>query len=258
MTLAIEQLVKLHDAQAIGLESMGAGKGKGILTKEQQIGAFAAAQRKCAVGFDVLMVKHCQDKKAERRLNAAIVNRLTEAGTTFAVQACLLVVSLVSGRVLPSRHKKIASLLRRHSRKAQHTRRLTDACNDTIREMERRGGDPEYIKSQHQRVSEMRQALHDWSESEALRATVCPRCSGTAIVKVTQACPECAGTGRIICSVDDIRESLRIYGTSITSAEWSEKWLPVVSGCLQWLYQQESEASDTISRRIRDELRSVA
>lgn len=259
MTQGIEQLIKLHDAQALSIESMGAGRGRGILTKEQQIGAFATAQRKCQVGFDILMVKHRQDEQAEMRVRKAIITWcLTRPGQEFAINACHLSLSVIAGRVLPSQHAHIAALLRRHSRQAQNSRRLSDACNETIKGMIRRGGDPEYIEMQKERVREIKESLYAWSVKAAMATTVCARCAGTCVIKTKEPCPECSGTGRITSSIKDIELSLRECGLKITSQDWQERYLPVVTACMQWLYLKESEAADIIAKRIRQELQGVA
>ncbi|WP_236306346.1 hypothetical protein [Dickeya zeae] len=39
----------------MSIESLNVGRGQGILSKEQIVGAFATAQHQHAVGFDLLM-----------------------------------------------------------------------------------------------------------------------------------------------------------------------------------------------------------
>lgn len=256
MSHAIEQLIKLHDAQAVSIESFGSGRGKGILTKEQQIAAFAAAQRSCPAGFDILLVRYRQDRAAEFRIHQHIDAWSSKSNLPFARNAAILAFSATIGRTLPSQHQHIASLLRRHSRRGQQARRLIDACNDTLREMIRRGGDPDYVQLQRQRADEIRAGLRQWSEREAVTTAVCPRCSGTGAVKAGSNCSECAGSGRISSGSDDIYRSMKDCG--IGRDEFNSHYVPLINSCINWLNLMESEASDILTRRIKAELRGAA
>lgn len=256
MTQAIEQLIKLHDAQAVSIESFGGGRGRGVLTKEQQIAAFAVAQRRCPTGFDILLVKYKQDRSAEFRIHQQIAAWALRHGQQHAHYACILALSASIGRIVPSQKNHVAALLRRHSRRGMQARRLIDACNDTLREMIRRGGDPDYIEMQRKRANEIRDALRAWSEKEAMTTQACPRCSGTGRVKGEEACPECSGSGKVCVSNDDIYRSMKELG--VTRDVFSQQYAPLVSQCVNWLSCMESEASDIISRRIRAELQGAA
>lgn len=255
MSHAIEQLIKLHDAQAVSIESFGAGRGRGVLSKDQVIAAFSEAERRCSIGFDLLMAKHRQDARAEMRLRNAIHQRAQITGHELATAAADIAISLTLNRILPSQHNHIASLLRRHHRRGQQARRLIDACNDTIRGMKNRRGDPEYIRMQQERAAEIRTDLKAWSEREAAAATVCPRCNGTANIKIGS-CPECKGSGRIASTNDDVWRSMREAGCS--KEHFSLTYLPMINALCSWLSKMESEASDIMNKRIRAELRGAA
>lgn len=257
MSQAIEQLIRLHDAQAVSIESFGQGRGKGILSKEQQIAAFAAAQRKCPVGFDVLQAKHRGDSKAAARVRGHAIDIATSAcAMALAPMAAVIAVSVVLGHILPTQQNHIASLLRRHSRRGQSTRRLVDACNDTIRAMVRRGGDPEYIEMQRQRADELRNSLRAWSESEAITTTNCPRCAGTSILKAGNICPECSGSGKVVTTTDHMWQHMKNAGAKKT--DFDAHYLPLIHRIAQALIIKESEATDILHNRIRAELRGAA
>ena len=257
MSQAIEQLIRLHDAQAVSIESFGQGRGRGILSKEQQIAAFALAQRTCPVGFDVLQAKHRGDQKAAERLRSSAMHMAQESSSlALAPMAGIIAVSVVLGHIIPSQQNHIASLLRRHSRRGQQTRRLIDACNDTIREMVRRGGDPEYIEMQRQRAGQLRDALRSWSEAEAITATNCPRCAGTAILKAGSICPECAGSGKVITTSDHMWQHMKTAGAK--RSDFDAQYLPLIQRLAHTLSIKESEATDIIQRRISAEIRGAA
>lgn len=257
MSQAIEQLIRLHDAQAVSIESFGQGRGKGILSKEQQIAAFALAQRQCPVGFDVLQAKHRGDGAAADRLRTHAISIASDLSQmSLSSMAAIIAVSVVLGHIIPSQQKHIASLLRRHSRRGQQTRRLVDACNDTIREMVRRGGDPDYIRMQRQRADELREALRVWSESEAITTSVCPRCSGTSVIKGSTVCNECAGSGRVSTTSDHMWQHMKSAGAKRT--DFDAHYLPLIQRLAHTLSIKESEAADIIQRRISAEIRGAA
>lgn len=257
MSQAIEQLIRLHDAQAVSIESFGQGRGKGVLSKEQQIAAFALAQRKCPTGFDLLQAKHRGDQKAAERVREYAVHvALSSSSLALASMAGIIAVSVVLGHILPSQQKHIASLLRRHSRRGQQTRRLIDACNDTMREMVRRGGDPDYIKMQRQRADALRDALRTWSEAEAITATTCPRCAGTSIIKGNKICPECGGSGKVLTTTDHMWQHMKSAGA--IRSDFDAHYLPLIHRIAHTLSIKESEATDIIQNRIRAEIRGAA
>lgn len=256
MSLAIEQLIKLHDAQAVSIESFGAGRGRGMISKEQVIAAFAEAERRCQTGFDILLAKHRQDGKAEVRLRQVTMLQAQRSGFPLSSDAALISISLTLHRILPSQQPHIASLLRRHHRRAQQARRLIDACNDTIRGMIRRGGDPEYIKMQKARADEIRNGLREWSEREAMSATTCPRCSGTGSAKAGSACQECGGGGLVVTTDNDIWRAMKAAGA--TRKDFDEVYQPLIKSLCCWLSAKESEASDIMSKRISAEIRGAA
>lgn len=80
MTNVIEQLIKMHDPRCVSAESLNVGRGRASLTREQILGAFAAAQHQHSVGFDLLMTKYRSDFKAEQRsMNGCISARTPSA-----------------------------------------------------------------------------------------------------------------------------------------------------------------------------------
>ncbi|MBP1129257.1 aminopeptidase N [Serratia sp. PL17] len=80
---------------------MNVGRGRTSLTREQILGAFAAAQHQHSVGLDLLMTKYRNEFKAEQRLRAAInkwVNQRPHPER--AAAACQLALSMVLERKL--------------------------------------------------------------------------------------------------------------------------------------------------------------
>ncbi|MEE4485687.1 TIGR02642 family protein [Serratia ficaria] len=115
MTNAIEQLIKMHDPRCVSAESMNVGRGRASLTREQILGAFAAAQHQHSVGLDLLMTKYRNDYKAEQRLRAAINEWVHQRPhPERAVAACQLALSIVLERNLPAQVAHLASLFRRY------------------------------------------------------------------------------------------------------------------------------------------------
>lgn len=46
MTIAIEQLIKMHDPRCMSIESLNVGRGRAVISKEQILAAFATTQHR--------------------------------------------------------------------------------------------------------------------------------------------------------------------------------------------------------------------
>lgn len=139
MTNAIEQLIKMHDPRCVSAESMNVGRGRASLTREQILGAFAAAQHQHSVGLDLLMTKYRNDYKAEQRLRSAInlwVHQRPHPER--AVAACQLAFSIVLERNLPAQVSHLASLFRRYGPRTAQTRKNIEVLQAEIKLLERR------------------------------------------------------------------------------------------------------------------------
>jgi uncharacterized phage protein len=122
--------------------------------------------------------------------------------------------------------------------------------------MVRRGGDPEYIEMQRERAGELRNALRAWSDAEAITATNCPRCAGTAILKAGSICPECAGTGKVVTTSEHMWQHMKSAGAK--RPDFDSHYLPLIQHIAHTLSIKESEATDIIQRRISAEIRGAA
>ncbi|KFX07270.1 hypothetical protein KP22_04050 [Pectobacterium betavasculorum] len=270
MTIAIEQLIKMHDPRCMSIESLNVGRGQGILSKEQIVGAFAIAQRKNPVGYDLLMAKYRHDSDAGLRIMGAIYawrfykkyKHLEHSDT-----ACHLAMNMALERNLPAQVEHIAKLLRRYGARSSQTRKNTDALQSEIKQLDKRrcrdkASDAEYflagveIDQLRVRIKAERQALYDWSEKEARHSNICPRCSGTGktLRPAIAVCNECGGNGRITATFEHLRQSLMdISGAVISAGEWPE-YLDLVKRCMRWLYVEESQAVSALSTKIHDEM----
>jgi uncharacterized phage protein len=267
MTIAIEQLIKIHDPRCVSIESLNVGRGRAILAKEQIIGAFAAAQHQHAVGYDLLMTKYRRDCRAELRLREAInlwiYRRPHPEG---AVVACQLALNIVLERNLPAQVAYIAELLRKYGSRSGMTRKVVAMLRDQIKGLEIRrarasagdgeytliGSEIEYLKTN---IIIEKGALRTWAESESARTNICPRCRGVGKIlrPHSETCDECNGAGRIIPSLNLLRKSMAMIGAEINPGDWASKYTPLVQECMNWLYVEESNAGIIISERIQDE-----
>ncbi|MEI7411813.1 TIGR02642 family protein [Pectobacterium aroidearum] len=191
MTIAIEQLIKMHNPRCMSIESLNVEHGQGILFKDQIVGAFASTQHHHSVGFDLLIAKYRHDSQAEQRIRAAIYNWVnTRTRLMHSDHACQLALSMVFERNLPAQIDHIAGLLRRYGAKAAQLRKNTDALRAEIKQLERQRcrekvSHADYISAGieiielNERISHERKALREWSVRQATQLNVCPRCNGT-------------------------------------------------------------------------------
>lgn len=267
MTIAIEQLIKMHDPRCMSIESLNVGRGRAILSKEQILGAFATAQRKSPVGYDVLMAKYRQDSQAEQRIRAAISNWVnSRTHLMHSDPACQLALSMVLERNLPAQIDHIAGLLRRYGAKAAQSRKNTDTLRSEIKQLERQRcrekvSHADYISAGieidelNERIGHERKALREWSEYHAAKLNVCPRCNGTGktLRPAIAVCNECGGNGHIAVTFEHLRKSLAIIGAVISAGEWLQ-YLDLVKRCMRWLYVEESQAVSVLNERIHNEI----
>lgn len=267
MTIAIEQLIKMHDPRCMSIESLNVGRGRAILTKEQILGAFATAQHHHSVGFDLLMTKYRHDSHAEQRVRTAITDWVNaRPHLEHAITACQLALSMVLERNLPAQIDHIAKLLRRYGSRSPQTRKNTDALQAEIKQQEKlrvrdRVSDDEYQRIGQQieqlsgRIETERAALRTWSEHQAAQSNVCPRCSGTGktLRPAVVLCNECGGHGRITATFEHLRKSMAITGAVIPTGEWPQ-YLTLVKWCMRWLYIEETQAAIVLSSQIHNEI----
>ncbi|MBW5896055.1 hypothetical protein IM881_06220 [Pectobacterium brasiliense] len=267
MTIAIEQLIKMHDPRCMSIESLNVGRGRAVLSKEQILAAFATAQHHHSVGFDLLMAKYRHDSQAEQRIRAAISNWVSSrTHSIHSNPACQLALSMVLERNLPAQIDHIAGLLRRYGAKAAQSRKNTDALRAEINQLERQRcrekvSHADYISAGieitelNERIGHERKALREWSDLQAAQLNVCPRCNGTGktLRPAIAVCNECGGNGHIAATFEHLRKSLAIMGAVIAAGEWPQ-YLDLVKRCMRWLYVEESQAVSTLSERIHNEI----
>lgn len=264
MTIAIEQLIKMHDPRCVSAESMNVGRGRASLTREQILGAFAAAQHQHSVGLDLLMTKYRNDFKAEQRLRAAINEWVHQRPhPEHAAAACQLALSIVLERNLPAQVAHFSSLFRRYGPRAARTRKNIEALQSEIKALEKRRNqaqitDIEYhevgfeITDITKRIERERAALRAWSEQHAATTNICPRCSGTGrmIRQHPIECEECGGKGKIPANMEHLRKSMRIIGAAVEPGEWASRYTELVKQCMDWMFVEESNAIGVLSDRI--------
>lgn len=267
MTIAIEQLIKMHDPRCMSIESLNVGRGQGILSKDQIVGAFATAQHRHAVGFDLLMAKYRHDAQAEQRIRGAIAEwARKKSNLVLSVQVCQLALLMVLERNLPAQIEDVAKLLRRYSTKASQTRKNTDSLRSEIKQLERQRCRDRVADDEYQRVGEQiedfaarieaeRAALRNWSQQQAIHSNVCPRCNGTGktLRPAIAICNECGGGGRITATFEHLRKSLLNTGAVIPAGEWP-LYMALVKQCMRWLYIEESAATYVLGQRINNEI----
>ncbi len=267
MTIAIEQLIKMHDPRCVSAESMNVGRGRASLTREQILGALAAVQHRHSVGLDLLMTKYRNDYKAEQRLRAVINEWVHQRPhPERATSACQLALSIVLERNLPAQVAHIAALLRRYGPRTAQTRKNIEALQSEIKALEKRRSqaqiaDIEYhevgfeITDITKRIERERASLRAWSEQHAATTNICPRCSGTGRMVRPHPieCGECGGKGQIPANMEHLRKSMRIIGAVVESGDWVNQYVELVKQCIGWLYVEESNATVLLSERIRSE-----
>ncbi|UIN08569.1 hypothetical protein LGL88_06390 [Yersinia ruckeri] len=266
MTTAIEQLIKMHDPRCVSIESLNVGRGHAVLTREQILGALAAAQHQYPVGFDLLMTKYRHDYQAEQRVRAAIgvwLNARPHPDRAIAV--CQLALNVLLERSIPAQVAYIASLLRRYGFRTGITRKTVEGLRQQIKMLERdkaQSQDDNAIQAlageiavMERKIKRERANLHAWAEREAATTQVCPRChgAGKTLRPHPESCNECDGNGRITATMAHLRKSMSIIGAEIPAGEWAARYIPLVKDCLQWLYIEESEATNTLTNQINNE-----
>ncbi|MEH6372312.1 TIGR02642 family protein [Pectobacterium carotovorum] len=126
MTIAIEQLIKMHDPRCMSIESLNVGRGRAVLSKEQILAAFATTQHRHSIGFDLLMAKYRHDSQAEQRIRAAIsdwVNSRTHL--VHSEPACQLALSMLKSL------RQLAFLMREFITKLINRMSQIDPASDT-------------------------------------------------------------------------------------------------------------------------------
>ncbi|WP_245759442.1 TIGR02642 family protein, partial [Yersinia ruckeri] len=261
-----EQLIKMHDPRCVSIESLNVGRGHAVLTREQILGALAAAQHQYPVGFDLLMTKYRHDYQAEQRVRAAIGVWLHKRPHPVrAIAACQLAFNMVLDRNLPAQVEQIAILLRRYGSRTGMTRKVVDGIQQQIKLLERNKAQAlddgtiallaDEIKTLQSKIKTERGALRAWANQQATTTQVCPRChgAGKTLRPHPEICNECGGSGRIPPTMEHLRKSMSIIGAEIPAGEWAARYIPLVKDCLQWLYIEESEATNTLTNQINNE-----
>lgn len=267
MTNAIEQLIKMHDPRCVSAESMNIGRGRASLTREQILGAFAAAQHEFSLGLDILMAKYRNDCKAEQRVRAAINEWVHQRPhPARAAAACQLALSIVLERNVPAQIAHLASLFRRFGPRTTQTRKNIEVLQAEIKLLEKQRSqatvsDEKYhevgisIDQLAGRVDLERSELRVWSERHAATTNICPRCSGTGRTARPHPvqCDECNGKGKIPATMEHLRKSMRIIGAEVAAGDWAGQYADLVKQCMDWLYVEESNASILLADRIQSE-----
>ncbi|WP_033645909.1 TIGR02642 family protein [Serratia marcescens] len=267
MTNAIEQLIKMHDPRCVSAESMNIGRGRASLTREQILGAFAAAQHQHSVGLDLLLTKYRNDYKAEQRLRAAINEWVHQRPhPERATAACQLALSIVLERNLPAQMAHFSSLFRRYGPRAARTRKNIEALQSEIKALEKRRNqaqitDIEYhevgfeITDITKRIERERAALRAWTEQHAATTNTCPRCSGSGRMVRPHPieCEECGGKGKIPANMEHLRKSMRIIGATVKSGDLASQYSDLVKQCMDWLYVEETNVTTHLNDRINQE-----
>lgn len=267
MTNAIEQLIKMHDPRCVSAESMNVGRGRASLTREQILGAFAAAQHQHSIGLDLLMTKYRNDFKAEQRLRAAINEWVHQRPhPDRAAAACQLALSMVLERNLPAQVAHIATLLRRYGPRTAHTRKNIETLQSEIKVLDKQRSQSQIsdiayheagdeVAEISKRIERERSSLRAWSERHAATTNICPRCSGTGrtVRPHPVECEECGGKGKIPADMEHLRKSMRIIGAVVEPGDWASQYSDLVKQCMNWLYVEESNATSLLADRIADE-----
>ncbi|WP_315707555.1 TIGR02642 family protein [Brenneria uluponensis] len=267
MTIAIEQLIKMHDPRCMSIESLNVGRGQAVLSKEQILGAFASAQHHNSVGYDVLMTKYRHDSQAEQRIRSAITDWVNRRfNLKYAESACQLALSMVLERNLPAQINHVSRLLCRYGYKATQVRKNSDLLRAEIKQLEKVRCQPKVTDQEYQviglqiatlsaRIDAEHQSLKAWATQQAMRSNICPRCSGTGQTPrpTIALCNECGGHGRITATYEHLRGSLANIGAVITAEEWPQ-YLALVKRCMGWLYVNESTTVSILSSRFKMEI----
>lgn len=269
MTIAIEQLIKMHDPRCMSIESLNVGRGQAVLSKEQILGAFASAQHHNSVGYDVLMTKYRHDSQAEQRIRSAItdwVNRRSDL--KYAESACQLALSMVLERNLPTQINHVSRLLCRYGYKATQVRKNSDLLRAEIKQLEKVRCQPKIMDQEYQvigqriatlsaRIAVERQSLKAWATQQAMRSNICPRCSGTGQTPrpTIALCNECGGHGRITATYEHLRGSLANIGAVIPIGEWAQ-YIELIKCCINWMYDNESKTVISLITQIKKEISS--
>lgn len=225
MTIAIEQLIKMHDPRCVSIESLNIGRGRAVLTKDQILGTFATCQHQHPVGFDILMTKYRNDCKAEQRIRAAISIWLHKRPhPPRGIAACQLALNMVLDRNLPAQVEQIATLLRRYGSRTGMTRKVVEGLQQQIKLLERDKAQAlddgaiallaNDIKALQAKIKTERGGLRTWANQQAAVTQVCPRChgAGKTLRPHPEICNECGGGGRILPTMEHLRKSMGIIG----------------------------------------------
>lgn len=185
-----------------------------------------------------------------------------------AVAACQLALSIVLERNLPAQVAHLALLFRRYGPRTAQTRKNIEALQSEIKALDKRRcqeqiSDTVYVEvgleitDLNTRIERERAALRAWSEQHAATTNICPRCSGTGRMVRPHPieCEECGGKGKIPANMEHLRKSMRIIGAAVEPGDWVVNYSELVRKCMNWLYIEESNATDILSERIKMEIR---
>ncbi len=247
----------MHDPLCVSIESLNVGRGAGTLDREQILGAFAATQHQHSVGYDLLLLKFRNDPSAGNRIKTAIRDwACKHSHLQYRVESCLLALNLITQLPLPNQISRSATLIRRYSPKAnQYRRNITELHEQIKNEEGERFPDEVRISELEGMVKFEKTNFKAWSIQEAHKASNCQMCRGTgcSTKPIYKLCGECSGSGRVLPTKKDILLSLHNMGAVIPNSDWLQLYSPLLNQLLNWLLLEESEATDTISKRLMEE-----
>ncbi|SIQ70579.1 uncharacterized phage protein [Aeromonas sp. RU39B] len=187
---SIEMALRLFSPRGSQLDV--AMSGKGILGREEILGALQAAAVGRQLGYHYLMAEHLMDDGSVRALS----DHFTQAVGKDAAGAAL---ALLLRRPLPD---QLEHMIKARSGQAHpyydKERRRASIVMEQAKRAHRRGNEIEYQRLKNER-DHILTAAYNRCADEILQTGRCPTCQGTGKrVRAGTECPSCNGTGRVV------------------------------------------------------------
>lgn len=186
----MEMINAMFEPQSVRIEP---SKGKGLLSREQILGALGVIAGKHPLGWAALQAEHTDDTAAHAQLAAHLRTELA-AHCAECAELPEMALAVYLRRPLP---EQLASLVAKHPRWDRERRRAAKV-KVLIQRAKERGNQTEVerLQGEHDKILSAARAR---CEREILDTGRCPKCAGTGahLRKGTQ-CAVCHGTGRVV------------------------------------------------------------
>ncbi|PSV11669.1 hypothetical protein C0W59_19240 [Photobacterium kishitanii] len=263
MSRAIELFARMHEVRSVTADE----RGRQILTGDVILAVFGKVQHKMPLGMDLLMAKYVHDAPAANRIIDVMATWLNDGSLKrkdLAIALSCVALDVFCDKPVASQKRQLAALWRKYSDQAKRSNRLIRRWQVKIKQLQPNIDSCKTQTAEERLLSAIyelealiikeRCRIDEYAQSQSLKSSICPRCSGTGSILNTGECPSCNGRGLFVPSVDNIRQHLRHIGLGRVSDKLWERELKLwFEKCLGKLYVESSETTHYLSDELYKE-----